>query len=87
MSEDDDEAGVYEIDVEQVTHDQITIRADSREEAVEAVDDINRPREVSEALTRKDFSSLSERRVQGARLADEYDADDNDLEPDVDLTE
>lgn len=83
----DDEEGTYEIGIEQVTHDTITIRANSRSEAIEAVEEPNQPREVQEELVRKDFRSLSERRPESAVLADEYDADDNDLEPDVDLTE
>lgn len=81
----DDEPGVYEVQVEQTTSKTFAIRANSRQEAWEAIEDVNKPRSVQSMLARADFSSLSERRPIDARHAPEYE-DNDELDVDVDLT-
>ncbi|MFC4549371.1 MULTISPECIES: hypothetical protein [Halorussus] len=82
--ETDSEEKIFEISVEQVTHETVTVQAESREEAFEALRE-PQDREVQTALVRKDFSSLIERRPTDGRHAPELeDYDDPDI--DIDLT-
>ncbi|MDS0258587.1 hypothetical protein NDI56_04070 [Haloarcula sp. S1CR25-12] len=85
QEEADDEAQIFEIEVEQVTSETITVQANSREEAFGALEHPT-DRDVQSMLVRKEFSSLSERRPVDGRHAPELeDYDDPDL--DIDLTD
>jgi len=80
-----DNEKLFEIHVEEITSDTVTVRADSREDAFNALKE-PQDREVQEALVRMDFDNLSERRpVDGRRATELEDSDDPDI--DVDLTD
>lgn len=83
-NDDSTDEKVFEIEVEQVTSETVTVQAGSRQEAFDALEHPT-DREVEETLTRKDFSSLSERRPVHGRRAEELEGNDPDL--DIDLTE
>jgi len=80
-----DDAQVFEIEVEQRTAETVTVRAESRSEAFEALKE-PQGRDVQEVLVRKDFSSLSERRPVDGRHAPELE-DYGDEEIDLNLTD
>jgi hypothetical protein len=76
---------IFEIEVQQITSEMVTVQADSREEAFEALTE-PQDRDVQEALVRMDFSSLSERRpIDGRRAVELEDNDDPDI--DIGLTD
>lgn len=86
-SKDESEVGgkIYEIQVQEVLSDTFTVRANSRSEAFDAIEE-PQDTEVQSAMVRKHFSSLSERRPVDGRHAPELeDYDDPDI--DIDLTE
>ncbi len=88
QSEDGDEADndekIFEITVQQTTTETVTVQAESREQAFDALREPQEP-DVQSALVRKDFSSLMERRPTDGRHAPELeDYDDPDI--DIDLT-
>jgi len=88
QTETDDEthndSKIYEISVEQLTTETVTVQANSRKEAFEALKE-PQDREVQTVLVRKPFSSLMERRPTDVRHAPELeDTDDPDV--DIDLT-
>lgn len=83
-SDDSTDKKIFEIEVQQVTSEMVTVKAESRKDAFEALRE-PQDREVQEALVRKDFSSLSERHPVDGRHAPELeDYDDPDI--DIDLT-
>jgi len=83
--EDDGGEQIFEIDVQQVTSERVTVRAESREEAFNALEE-PQEREVQETLVRKPFNSLSERRPVDGRHAPELEEQD-DPDIDIDLTQ
>lgn len=84
-SDDSTDTKIFEIQVQQVTSETVTVQADSREDAFGALKEPH-DREVQEALVRKDFSSLTERRpVDGRHAAELEDKDEPEI--DIDLTD
>jgi len=81
---DSTDSKIFEIQVQQVTSEMVTVQAENRSEAFDALEEPTN-KEVSEVLVKKDFSSLSERRpVDGRRAEELEDYDDPDI--DIDLT-
>lgn len=80
-----DDEKIFEINVQQVTTEMVTVRAESREQALEELEE-PQDRDVQKTLARKPFDSLMERRATDGRRASELE-DRDDPEIDIDLTE
>lgn len=83
--EESEDAEVHEVFVKQISETSIAVKAEDRKQAFEALRDVNKPEEVSRVLTQADYDFV-ERRPEDARRAHEYE-DNDDLEPDVDVTD